>query len=53
MEFEPGSPGWKSNALITEPNSRLPEGVCQKLFLYDTLYRIAVLFIEATHHVIC
>ena len=40
----------KSNALTTEPKSRLPDAVCQRLYLYDTLYRIAVLFIEATHH---
>ena len=40
----------KSNALTTEPKSRLHDAVCQRLYLYDTLYRIAVLFIEATHH---
>ena len=32
--------------------SQLPDAVCQKLYLYDTLYGIAVLFIEATHLVI-
>ena len=45
--FKPGSPGQ-----TTEPKSRLPEVVSRRLFLYDTLYRIAVLFIDATHHVI-
>ena len=53
MGFEPGSPGKKSNALTTEPKSRLSDAECQRMYLYDTLYRIAVLFIEATHHVIC
>ena len=51
--LEPGPPGKKSNALTTEPKSGLPDAVCQKLYLYDTLYRIAVLLIEAMHHVIC
>ena len=40
-------------ALTTEPKRRLSDAVCQRSYLYDTLYRIAVLFIEATHHVIC
>ena len=53
MGFEPGPPVSKSNALTTEPKTRLLDAVCQRLhFLYDTLYRIAVLLIDATHHVI-
>ena len=42
-----------ANAPTTEPKSRLPDAVCQRLYLYDTMYRIAVLFIETMHHVIC
>ena len=37
----------------SEPQSRLPNAVCQRLYLYDTLCRIAVVFIEAMHRVIC
>ena len=53
MGFEPRTPGQKSNALTTEPKSPLPDAVCQRLYISDTVYRIAVLFIEAKHHVIC
>ena len=53
MRFEPGSPEKKPNALNTEPKSRLPDAICPRLYLYDTLHRIPVLLIEATHHVIC
>ena len=53
MGYKPQSPGKKFNALTTEPKSRLPDAVCQRLYLYDTLYRIAMLLIEATHHMIC
>ena len=54
MGFEPGSPELKTNALTTEPKSRLPDAVCQRLYLYhDALYRKAVLFIVAMHYVIC
>ena len=45
--------GVEINALTTEPKSRLFYAVCQRLYLHDTLYRIAVLFIDAKHHVIC
>ena len=47
MGFEPRPPEYTSNAL----ESRLPDAVCQRLYLYYTLYRIAVLFIETTHHI--
>ena len=42
MGYEPRSPGKKSNALTT-----------QRLYSSDILFRVGVLFIEATHHVIC
>ena len=51
MGFELGSPGFKSNA--TEPKSRVPDAVCRRLYLSDTFYRIAVLFIDAMQHEIC
>ena len=53
VNVEPGPSEYKSNALTTERKSRLSDAVCHRLHIYDILYRIAVLFIEATHHVIC
>ena len=49
MRFEPRSSGQLSNACTSEPKSRLPDAVCRRLYLYD-MYRIPMLFIEATHH---